>query len=128
MTAIWAVPETISIVTLVRPEMPIASRTCLGSTIRPTSSTVTVVFTKSSLPFGKQERKGNPNPSGYFSRIVSCWFGTHCKGRRALPKGEGVGEGFSMHLVRLRKLQPLTSVLSPCQGERRNNVRRADSY
>ena len=44
--------ETISIVTLVRPEIPIASRTGLGSTIRPTSSTVTVVFILSRLPFG----------------------------------------------------------------------------
>lgn len=48
---ICAVPETTSMLTLVRPEMPMASRTGLGSTIRPTSSTITVVFMSHILPF-----------------------------------------------------------------------------
>src|SRR4029077_9161533 len=68
MTAIWAVPETISIVTLVRPEIPIASRTGLGSTIRTTSSTVTVVFILSRLPFGNHLAKKDKTRS---SRILN---------------------------------------------------------
>jgi hypothetical protein len=43
------------------------------------------------------------------------------KGRLALPMGEGEGEGF-LDLRRVSaKLQPLTLVLSPRQGKRRNN-------
>lgn len=49
---ICAVPETTSMLTSMRPEMPIASRTGLGNTIRPTSSTVTVVFIGTILPIG----------------------------------------------------------------------------
>jgi hypothetical protein len=43
------------------------------------------------------------------------------KGRLALSKGEGEGEGRSIASC-VCELQPLTLVLSPCQGERRNNA------
>jgi hypothetical protein len=41
-------------------------------------------------------------------------------GHLALCKGEGEGEGEGQEEGRPRDCQPLTSVLSPLQGERRN--------
>jgi hypothetical protein len=51
---------------------------------------------------------------GSVGELSVVWFDPRCKDRLALPKGEG--EGCSMRLVRLRKLQPLTSVLCPSKG------------
>ena len=64
---------------------------------------------------------------GTIGELSVVWFDPRCKGRLAFAEGEGEGEGCSMRLVRLRKLQTLTSVLCPFQGERRNNGRRTDS-
>ena len=49
---ICAVPATTSMLTVVRPEIPIASRTGFGNTTRPTSSISAVVFIGDSLPIG----------------------------------------------------------------------------
>ena len=42
-------------------------------------------------------------------------------------QGRGEGEGCSKETGASAKLEPLTSVLSPWQGERRNNGRRSDN-
>ena len=59
---------------------------------------------------------------GSVSELSVGGLGTRCEGGLALLKGEGEGEGCSMRLV-CGTQKPLTLLLSPCEGERRNNGR-----
>ena len=59
------------------------------------------------------------SPGHFQSELLHLLHRVARYGRLSLLKGEGEGESFSGNLVPA-ELEPLTSILSPCEGERQS--------